>query len=55
MTLCRYPYFVVVVGLGWSYDSEGYAGGSLATGRIPHARHVKGDDPDKKEYPGSPG
>jgi hypothetical protein len=28
---------------------------SYATGRASHARHVKGDDPDKKEYPGPPG
>jgi hypothetical protein len=26
-----------------------------ATGRASHARQVKGDDPDKKGYPGSPG
>jgi len=25
------------------------------TGRASHARQVKGDDPDKKEYPGPPG
>jgi hypothetical protein len=28
---------------------------AYATGRASHARQVKGDDPDKKEYPGSPG
>jgi hypothetical protein len=48
----RYPYFDVVVGLAWSYDPESYAGGSVAAGRISHARQVKGDDPDKKGYPG---
>jgi hypothetical protein len=28
---------------------------AYATGRASHARQVKGDDPDKKEYPGPPG
>jgi hypothetical protein len=28
---------------------------AYATGRASHARHVKGDDPDKKGYPGPPG
>ena len=44
----RYPYFDVVVGLVRSHDPESYAGGSLATGRVAHARQIKGDDPDKK-------
>jgi hypothetical protein len=26
-----------------------------ATGRVSHARQVKGDDPDEKGYPGPPG
>jgi len=26
-----------------------------ATGRVSHARQVKGDDPDKEGYPGPPG
>ena len=39
----------------WSYDPESYAGSSVATGRASHARQVKGDDPDKKGYPGPPG
>jgi hypothetical protein len=47
----RYPYFDVVVGLVWSYDPKSYAGGAYATGRASHVRQVKGDDPDKKEYP----
>jgi len=51
----RYPYFDVVVGLLWSNDPESYAGGSDATGMTSHARQVKGDDPDKKGYPGPPG
>jgi hypothetical protein len=38
-----------------SYDPESYAGGSVATGRVSHAGQVKGDDPDKKGYPGPPG
>jgi hypothetical protein len=28
---------------------------TYATGRASHARQVKGDDPDKKGYPGPPG
>jgi hypothetical protein len=28
---------------------------AYATGRAAHARQVKGDDPDKKGYPGPPG
>ena len=28
---------------------------AYATGRASHARQVKGDDPDRKEYPGPPG
>jgi len=51
----RYPYFDVVVGLEWSNDPESYAGGSYATGVASRARQVKGDDPDKKGYPGPPG
>jgi len=38
-----------------SNDPESYAGGSVATGRASHCRQVKGDDPDKKGYPGPPG
>ena len=38
-----------------SYDFESYASGSLATGRVFHARQVKVDDPDQKGYPGPPG
>jgi hypothetical protein len=39
----------------WSNDPESYTGGSVATGRVSQARPVKGDDPDKKGYPGPPG
>jgi hypothetical protein len=42
----RYPYFDVVVGLVWLHDPKSYAA---------RARQVKGDDPDKKGYPGPPG
>jgi hypothetical protein len=35
-------------------DPDCYAGGSIATGRGFHAGQVKGDDPDKKGYPGPP-
>jgi hypothetical protein len=38
-----------VVGLPWSKNPEGYAGG-----RFSYAGQVKGDDPDKKGYPGPP-
>ena len=38
-----------------SNDPENCAGGSVATGRAFHARQVKGNDPDKKGYPGPPG
>jgi len=44
-----------VVGLVWSNDPETNPGGSVATGRASHARHVEGDDTDKKGYPGPPG
>jgi hypothetical protein len=51
----RYPYFDVVVGLVWSHDPKSYAGGSVWYWWASHARQVKGDDPDKKGYPGPPG
>jgi hypothetical protein len=44
-----------VAGLEWSNDPESYAGGSVATGSVSHARQVKGGDPDIKRYPGPPG
>jgi hypothetical protein len=40
-----------VVGLVWSHDPKSYAGDSIRY----HARQDKGDDPDKKGYPGPPG
>ena len=49
-----YPYFDVVVGLVWSNDPESCPGRSDAIGMASHARQVKGDDPDKKGYPGPP-
>jgi len=36
------------------YEPESYASGSLATGRVSHARQIKGDGPDKKGYSGPP-
>jgi hypothetical protein len=48
-------YFNVAVWLAWSNVPDSYAGGSVATGRAVHARQVKGDDRDKKGYPGLPG
>ena len=51
-----YPYFDVVVELVWSYEyvSDSYAGGSIATGRVCHAKQIKGDDIGKKGIPVSP-
>ena len=49
------PYFDVMVGPKCSKDPESSAGGSVATGRASHAGQVKGDDQDKKGYPGAPG
>jgi hypothetical protein len=43
------------VGHAWLNDPESYAGGSIATGRAPHARQVEGDNPDKKGYHGPRG
>jgi len=39
----------------WSNDPETYAGDSIANVRPSRARHIEGDDPDKKGYPGPPG
>jgi len=36
-------------------DPECYAGGNVATTKVPHDSQVKGDNPEKKECPGSPG
>ena len=49
------PYLDVVVRLAWSEDPERYTGDSVATARASYAGQVKGDDPDEKEYPGTPG
>jgi len=38
--------------LEWSNNHERYASSSKGTGRASHAIQVKGDDPDKKGYPG---
>ena len=48
-------YFDVVVGLEWSDHPESFDGSSVGTGRASHTRQVKGDDPDKKGYPGPTG
>ena len=37
---------MMVVGLVWSNESRSYAGGSVATGRAPHDRLVRDEDPD---------
>jgi hypothetical protein len=36
----------LVMGLAWSNESRSYAGGSVATGRVSHARLVCDEDPD---------
>ena len=41
-----------MVGLAWSNDPESDGSGSVAVGRGCSAGQVKGDDPDKKVYPG---
>jgi hypothetical protein len=51
----KVSFFFVVVGHACFNDTENYAGGSVATGRVSHAGQVKGDDPDYKGYPGPPG
>jgi hypothetical protein len=50
-----YFHFDIVVKFGWSNDPKSYAGGSVATGRVPSAGQVKVDDTDKERYPGPPG
>jgi len=44
-----------VEGLLLSSDPDRYAGGSIATGRVPHAGQVTGDGSDENWYPGPPG
>lgn len=44
-----------MVGLTWCNDTEGNAGGSVATGRSSYDGSVKGDDLDKKGHTGPPG
>jgi hypothetical protein len=51
----RCPYFDVVVGLCGHIILIALLAVAYATGRASHARQVKGDDPDKKKYPGPPG
>jgi len=41
--------------LAWYNDPEGYASGSVATGRATLAGQVKGEHPDKERYTGPPG
>jgi hypothetical protein len=50
-----FPYFDVVVELGWSNDAESYACCSDATCMASHAREFKSDDPDKRGYHGPTG
>ena len=44
-----------MVGLAWSKDPEGYAGGSVASGKASHAGQVKGEKPDETEQSRPPG
>jgi hypothetical protein len=46
-----YPYYDVMVGLAWSKNPESYADGSVPTGRLSHARQVKGNNLQDKGYP----
>jgi hypothetical protein len=55
MTTRRHAYFHVIVGLAWSHDPENYAGDSVTTGRVSHARQVKANEPNKRGYPDPPG
>ena len=43
-----------MVGLAWSNGPESCSGGSEVTVMASRARQFKGDDPDKKGYPGPP-
>jgi len=36
-------------------DAESFAGSSVDTGRVCHARQVIDDDQDEERYPGPPG
>jgi hypothetical protein len=47
-----YPFSYIVVGLAWLRDPESCAGGTVATGRAFRVGQVRGDDPNKKGYPG---
>jgi len=47
-----YPFSYVVVGLSWLRDPESYARGTVALCRAFRVGQAKGDDPDKKGYPG---
>jgi hypothetical protein len=44
-----------VSGLAYLEDSESYAGGSVATGRVFLARQDEGERSDEEKYPGPPG
>ena len=44
----------MVVGLAWSNESRGYAGGSVATGRASHARLVRDGRPRLRSNPIGP-
>jgi hypothetical protein len=54
-SLRRYPYFAIVVGLAWSDDPDRYAGCTVTTGRVSHAKEVKSGGTDKQRYPAAPG
>jgi hypothetical protein len=43
------------VGPVLSHDPESSAGSNIATGTASHLGQVKGDDPNKKGYPGPSG
>jgi hypothetical protein len=49
MSPLRYPYFGTVVGLAWLNYPDSYAGSSVATVKVSHAREDKGGDPTKSD------
>ena len=44
-----------MTGLGYLEDPEGYAGGSVATGRVCLSGQDEGESSDEERYPGPPG
>jgi hypothetical protein len=49
----RYLFFVIMVGLVWSYGPDSYASSSIAIRRASHAREVESYEPIIKGIPWS--